>query len=96
MTLAEEIYQRAQHLPEDKVVEVLDFIGYIEMMLERRQRAGQPSTPIPEKLATFVTATIPIIEDEAPTDDWPEPIHGVHWDDHISLRREDMYGDDGR
>jgi hypothetical protein len=31
MSLAEEIYQRVQRLPEDKALEVLDFIGYLEM-----------------------------------------------------------------
>ena len=30
MNLAEEIYQRAQRLPETKALEVLDFIGYLE------------------------------------------------------------------
>lgn len=24
------------------------------------------------------------------------PLHEAHWDDSISLRREDIYGDDGR
>ena len=30
MSLAEEIYRRVQQLPEDKALEVLDFIGYLE------------------------------------------------------------------
>lgn len=96
MALAEEIYQRVRRLPDDKIIEILDFIGYIETVLERRQRVDQPPPPISEKLATFATAAIPVIGDEAAADDWPEPIHGVRWDDQISLRREDMYGDDGR
>jgi hypothetical protein len=24
------------------------------------------------------------------------PLHEAHWDDSVSLRREDIYGDDGR
>ena len=24
------------------------------------------------------------------------PLHDAHWDDSVSLRREDIYGDDGR
>lgn len=96
MALAEEVYQRAQCLPDDKVVEVLDFIEYLETVLERQQRAGQLSAPISKKLATSATAAIPVIEDEAPADDWPEPIHVAHWNGHISLRRGDMYGDDER
>ncbi|MBF0132401.1 MAG: hypothetical protein HQL75_07435 [Magnetococcales bacterium] len=90
MALAEELYQRARRLPDDKIAEVLDFIGYIETVLERSRRDDQLSPPISKKLAT--SATIPVIEDEAPADDWPEPIHGAHWDDHISLRREDKEG----
>lgn len=28
--------------------------------------------------------------------DWPEPIHVPGWDDAMDLRREVLYGDDGR
>ena len=31
---ADEIYQRVQHLPEDMVREVLDFVGYLEIKYE--------------------------------------------------------------
>lgn len=31
MKIAEEIYQRVQHLPEEMAREVLDFIGYLEI-----------------------------------------------------------------
>ena len=40
MTMVEEIYQRARQLPDDKVSEVLNFIGYLETTLNR-----QPSIP---------------------------------------------------
>lgn len=35
MSIAEEIYRRAQVLPEEAAREVLDFIGYLEQKYER-------------------------------------------------------------
>ena len=34
MKIADEIYQRVQHLPEDMAKEVLDFVGYLEIKYE--------------------------------------------------------------
>ncbi len=35
MKIADEIYQRVQHLPDDMAREVLDFLGYLEIKYER-------------------------------------------------------------
>jgi hypothetical protein len=53
---------------------------------------------IPEKLpAGDYTATIEVQESRPPRRSVLElPLHHGPWDDSISLRREDMYGDDGR
>ncbi|MBF0145035.1 MAG: hypothetical protein HQL84_10585 [Magnetococcales bacterium] len=50
MTLAEEIYQRVQHLPEDKAAEVLDFIGDLEITMNRRLSIPKKRRPILEWL----------------------------------------------
>jgi hypothetical protein len=46
MKIAEEIYQRVQHLPEEMAREVLDFVGYLEIKYElstdRLQRRPPP------------------------------------------------------
>jgi hypothetical protein len=34
MKIADEIYQRVQHLPDDMAREVLDFVGYLEIKYE--------------------------------------------------------------
>lgn len=48
MKIAEEIYQRAQHLPDDMAREVLDFIGYLEIKYELspdRMQSRRPPRP---------------------------------------------------
>ncbi|MBF0309980.1 MAG: DUF2281 domain-containing protein [Magnetococcales bacterium] len=50
MALAEEIYQRAQCLPEDKAAEVLDFIGYLETTMNRRLSIPKKRRPVLEWL----------------------------------------------
>ncbi|MBF0135973.1 MAG: hypothetical protein H7833_18890 [Magnetococcus sp. DMHC-1] len=97
MTIAEEIYERALQLPENKAEVVLNFIGYLEMAaMERKSNHIQESLAMTDKLKTYSTVTIPVIVDEAPPDDWPEPIHVDSWDDNIDLSRNALYGDDGR
>ena len=49
MKIAEEIYQRVQHLPEEMAREVLDFVGYLEIKYElstdRLQSRNTQQTP---------------------------------------------------
>jgi hypothetical protein len=53
MTIAAEIYQRVQHLPEEMAREVLDFVGYLEIKYEfatdrLQNRNTHPSSRIQE------------------------------------------------
>lgn len=43
MTLLEQIYVRVRDLPDDAASEILDFIGYIQLKLERRGSGTTPS-----------------------------------------------------
>ena len=48
--IADEIYQRVQHLPDDMAREVLDFVGYLEIKYELsgerlQSRKTTPTTP---------------------------------------------------
>ena len=54
------------------------------------------ATPLPagEYAVTITLASSPAPGKPFTIDDLP--IHDMGWDDSISLRREDMYGDDGR
>jgi len=54
------------------------------------------ATPLPpgEYEAAITVAGSPPPGKPFTMDDFP--IHDMGWDDSISLRREDMYGDDGR
>ena len=49
MKIADEIYQRVQHLPDDMAREVLDFVGYLEIKYElsneRLQQRKTTQTP---------------------------------------------------
>lgn len=50
MVVVEEIYQRARQLPEDKAVEVLDFIGYLETTLNRLPPTSRKRPPVSDWL----------------------------------------------
>ena len=54
------------------------------------------ATPLPagEYVVTITLASSALPGKPFTMDDLP--IHDMGWDDSISLRREDMYGDDGR
>lgn len=54
------------------------------------------ATPLPagEYEAAITVADGPAAGKPFTMDDFP--VHDMGWDDSISLRREDMYGDDGR
>jgi hypothetical protein len=55
--------------------------------------AKAPGLPVGEHEAVI------IVEAQTPTPKirWEDfPVHDTPWDDSVSLRREDMYGDDGR
>lgn len=52
-----------------------------------------PEVPAGEHLAT-ITVSPPVPENLARVADLP--VHDIPWDGSISLRRGDMYGDDGR
>jgi hypothetical protein len=53
-----------------------------------------PDVPPGEHLAIITISTPPIPEKLSRVADLP--VHDTPWDGSISLRREDMYGDDGR
>ncbi|MEO5339207.1 MAG: hypothetical protein H7837_01625 [Magnetococcus sp. MYC-9] len=79
MSTAEEIYQRARSLPVNRAEEVLDFIGYIESVLERQHGADRHQATVTDQSPTHSRVAIPVIEDEAPSDHWPEPIYAGAW-----------------
>jgi len=56
------------------------------------------ATPIPtgEHAATITVGDAPLRRPGKPFTMENFPIHDAPWDDSISLRREDMYGNDGR
>jgi hypothetical protein len=55
-----------------------------------------PDVPPGEHVATItITISTPQIP-QKPTRVADLPVHDIPWDGSISLRREDMYGDDGR
>ncbi|HIJ82713.1 MAG: hypothetical protein HW380_54 [Magnetococcales bacterium] len=68
MAIAEKIYERARQLPAEKAVEVLDFIGYLEMKLGQQQQDDDRERPMTTKefLDRFAGAIpdFPNIEDE--------------------------------
>ncbi|MBF0098024.1 MAG: hypothetical protein HQM04_16275 [Magnetococcales bacterium] len=67
MAIAEKIYERARQLPTDKAVEVLDFIGYLEMKPHRpRSEVLEHSMTTREFLDRFAGAIpdFPDSEDE--------------------------------
>lgn len=69
MAIAEIIYERARQLPTDKAVEVLDFIGYLEMKPGRQQQDGQERTMTTKEFLDRFAGAIPDfpdIEDEGP------------------------------
>lgn len=53
-----------------------------------------PEVPAGEHVATITVSPPPVPENVARVADLP--VHDTPWDGSISLRREDMYGDDGR
>lgn len=53
-----------------------------------------PEVPPGEHLVTITVAAPPIAQKPARVGDLP--VHDTPWDGSISLRREDMYDDDGR
>ena len=53
-----------------------------------------PEVPPGEHVATITVPPPPIPEKQSRVADLP--VHDTPWDRSISLRREDMYGDDGR
>ena len=53
-----------------------------------------PDVPPGEYVATITISTPPI--PQKPSRVAGLPVHDIPWDGSISLRREDMYGDDGR
>jgi hypothetical protein len=53
-----------------------------------------PDVPPGEHVATITISTPPTPEKASRVADLP--VHDTPWDGSISLRREDMYGDDGR
>lgn len=53
-----------------------------------------PDVPPGEHVATITISTAPI--PQKPSRVAALPVHDIPWDGSISLRREDMYGDDGR
>jgi hypothetical protein len=53
-----------------------------------------PDVPPGEHVATITISMPPTLEKLSRVADLP--VHDTPWDGSISLRREDMYGDDGR
>jgi hypothetical protein len=53
-----------------------------------------PDVPPGEHVATITISPPPIPEKRSRVADLP--VHDIPWDGSISLRREDMYADDGR
>lgn len=95
MTFAEQIYQQARTLPDVAAEEVLDFIGYLRMKLERRPLEPWDAETFSRRVAGSIP-DFPAIDEAASSDDWPEPLHVGQWNPRITVRREDEYGDDGR
>lgn len=54
------------------------------------------SLPAGEYTATIALGDAPLRRPGKPFTMTDYPVHDEPWDDSVSLRREDMYGDDGR
>jgi hypothetical protein len=66
----------------------------IQVGADRRISGTTPAEVSPGEYEATITVAVPPIAKRFRLADLP--IHDTPWDGSVSLRREDMYGDDGR
>jgi hypothetical protein len=58
MSRADEIYDHVRKLPESVLPEVLDFIGYLEMKIQRDGKAQAVELPAPLSVGVWPSLTV--------------------------------------